>query len=74
MSSTQKSIKVIKRQQRDEPPAEPELREDELKTESQTRREIINTITSWIEARKDTREELQRRDCLVLRNPTTETV
>ena len=60
--------------QREHLAVEHEQREGESKSESHTRREIIDTLTSWIEARKDTKEELHRRDSLLLRNATTEIV
>jgi len=75
MSLSDKSIRVIKRRQRDDLAArqfaaEQETPESELKTECQTRREIFNTITAWIEEQRETKEELHRRDCLLLRNVT----
>jgi hypothetical protein len=73
MSSSQKSIRVVKRGQRDylaaqQLAAQQETPEPQLKTESQTRREIFNTVTSWIEEQRETKKELQRCDGLRLGN------
>jgi predicted ATPase len=73
MSSSQKSIRVVKRRQRDylaaqQLAAQQETPESQLKTESQTRREIFNTVTSWIEEQRETKKELQRCDGLRLGN------
>jgi predicted XRE-type DNA-binding protein len=49
MPTSEKTIKIIKREQREVPAGEPE---GELKTENQTRREIFETITLWIEEQR----------------------
>ena len=61
MSANAKPIKVIKREQREvlaaqgeEPPMPPE------KTESETRREILKTITLWIEEQREAQKPLSR--------------
>jgi hypothetical protein len=73
MSSSQKSIRVVKRRQLDylaaqQLAAQQEIPECQLKTESQTRREIFNTVTSWIEEQRETKKELKRFHCLLLEN------
>ena len=68
MPSSDKSIRVIKRSEHEREAPPQETPESELKTESQTRREIFNTITLWIEQQKETKKELQERDCLLLKN------
>ena len=53
MSSIQKSIKVIKREQRELIAAQTEeVSEPQVKTEIETRREIFRTITLWVEEQK----------------------
>jgi hypothetical protein len=49
MPANDKTIKIIKREQRELPAVPPE---GELKTENQTRREIFETITLWIEEQR----------------------
>jgi len=49
MSRTDKTIKIIKREQRQLPACEQEIPECELKSESQTRREMLQTINAWID-------------------------
>jgi hypothetical protein len=76
MSSSEKSIRVVKRRRRDHLAAQQlatqqETPECQLKTESQTRREIFNTVTSWIEEQRETKKELQRCDGLLLENLST---
>jgi hypothetical protein len=58
MSSRDKPIKIIKRNQREFLAEPPEMAHSGLKTENQTRRELIRTVTSWIEERKGTKKEL----------------
>jgi hypothetical protein len=79
MSSSQKSIRVVKRRQRDylaaqQLAAQQETPESQLKTESQTKREIFNTVTSWIEEQRETKKELQRCDRLGLGDASTRAV
>ena len=59
MSSSEKSIKIIKREQREllaaqneEPPELP------MKTENEARREIFETITRWIEEQREAQQAL----------------
>lgn len=73
MSANDKSIKVVKRRQRDYLVAQQETPECELKSERQTKREIFNTITSWIEEQRETKKDLHRRDCLLLRDASPDT-
>lgn len=64
---TPKSIKIVKRKQRElllVSQAEPEC---ELKTESQTQRAVFDTITSWIEEQRETKRALHQRHSSVLR-------
>ena len=49
MPANEKTIRIIKREQRELPAGQPE---GELKTENQTRREIFETITLWIEEQR----------------------
>jgi hypothetical protein len=49
MPANDKTIRIIKREQRELPAGQPE---GELKTENQTRREICETITLWIEEQR----------------------
>jgi hypothetical protein len=74
MSANDKSIKVVKRRQRDYLVAQQETPECELKTDRQTSRDIFNTITSWIEEKRETKKEIHRRDCLLLRDASADTV
>jgi hypothetical protein len=71
MSVGNKPIKIIKRKQRELPvkPRGP-LAHVELKTENQTRRELIRTVTSWIEERKGTKKELRSASFQSLTSPT----
>ena len=71
MSSSDKPIKVIKREQREvlaaqseELPVVPE------KTESETRREILKTITLWIEEQRKAQKALSRAQSWPLRKTT----
>jgi hypothetical protein len=55
MSSTDRSIRVIKRAHREslddrETPVAP------VKTESETKRELLKTIKSWIEEQRETKK------------------
>ena len=47
-----KTIRIIKREQREFPAEQQEVPSCELKTENQTRREIFETITLWIEEQR----------------------
>lgn len=51
-----KSVKIIKRKHRK--PSEPrEKVKSRLQTENQSRRELVKTVTSWIEQRKKAKKE-----------------
>jgi hypothetical protein len=52
MAANDKTIRIIKREQRESDSGQQELTECELKTERQTRREIFETITLWIEEQR----------------------
>ena len=59
MSSSEKSIKIIKREQRELLAAQNEaLLELPMKTESEARREIFETITRWIEEQREAQQTL----------------
>jgi len=49
MPGTDKTIRIIKREQRQISACQQEIPECELKTENQTRREMFETINSWID-------------------------
>ena len=52
MASNDKTIRIIKRAQREFASGQQEIPECELKTERQTKREMFQTITRWIEEQK----------------------
>ena len=58
MQTTDRAIKIIKREHRDAVEEERAQVEPSLKTESEIRREILNTITSWVEHQREARKEL----------------
>jgi hypothetical protein len=59
MSANEKPIKVIKREQREVLAAQgEELPAPQEKTESETRREILKTITVWIEEQREAQKAL----------------
>ena len=55
-----RAIKIIKRENRTVVGEECDLVEPSLKTENEIRREILNTITSWVEQQREVRKELHR--------------
>lgn len=57
MQTADRAIKIIKRENRDTVEEELEL---PAKTENEIRREILDTITSWVEQRREGNKELQR--------------
>jgi hypothetical protein len=57
-------IKIIKRCQRER---QPQLPECVFKTESQARRDIFETITTWIEEQRETKQALYQRERLLFR-------
>ncbi len=61
MSAADRTIKIVKREDRealDEERESPDA--SELKTEIQVRREILQTVTSWIERQREAKKELFR--------------
>jgi len=57
--STERPIKVIKREQRELLAAQnEELPDSPVKTESETRREIFETISQWIEEQREAQRAL----------------
>jgi uncharacterized protein YebE (UPF0316 family) len=53
MSTANRSIKIVKREHRSVLAEKPDEPEYSIKTENQIRREILNTITSWIECQRE---------------------
>ena len=66
MSSNHKPIRIIKCKQRESAGQQPEVLEVELKSETQSTRQIFNTITMWIEEQREAKRELERRTGLLL--------
>jgi hypothetical protein len=60
-------IRIIKRCQRERLAQPQQSPECELKTESQARRDIFETITTWIEAQRETKQALNQREKLFFR-------
>jgi hypothetical protein len=61
MPAKEKPIKVIKRKQREVLAAQgEELPVPQVKTESETKREILETITLWIEEQREAQKVLTR--------------
>jgi len=59
MSSSDKSIKIIKREQRELLVTKnEELSEVPMKTENEARRELVETITRWIEEQREAQQAL----------------
>jgi hypothetical protein len=59
-------IKIIKRCERERLAESQQSPECQIKTESQTRRDIFETITTWIEEQRETKQALYRRERLLL--------
>jgi len=57
MSLSGKSIKIIKREHR-ESLVPREMDHSRLRTENQTRRDLIRTVSSWIEERRETTKQV----------------
>jgi hypothetical protein len=57
-----RAIKIIKREHRSA--GEEDQAEPYLKTENEIRREILSTITSWVEQQREVRKELHRQSSL----------
>jgi hypothetical protein len=60
-----KSIKVVKRKQREVLERQQEALESAPKTERQARRMMFQTISSWIEEQRDIKKQLPRQFALV---------
>jgi hypothetical protein len=60
MSATDRTIKIVKREERETLDEEREKSDARLKTEIQIRREILQTVTSWIERQREAKKELFR--------------
>ena len=58
--SSNKSIRVVKRDQREFLEEQSELRETKMKTERQERRLMFQTITSWIEEQREIKKQMAR--------------
>ena len=58
--SSNKSIRVVKRNQREFLEEQSELRETKMKTERQERRLMFQTITSWIEEQREIKKQMAR--------------
>jgi hypothetical protein len=56
MPSGDKSIRIIKRGQR-ESLKERDIPESRVKTQNQTRREILKTVTSWVEELREAKKK-----------------
>jgi len=69
MYTADRAIKIIKREQRTaaEERDGAEEAEPSLKTENEIQRELLNTITSWIERQREAKKELQRQSSLFKR-------
>jgi len=68
--SSNKSIRVVKRDQREFLEEQSELRETKMKTERQERRLMFQTITSWIEEKREIKKQMAR---LTLLEPADQT-
>jgi hypothetical protein len=68
------SIKIVKRKQRESLAAREDAPECELKTETKTRREICETIASWIEEQRKTKQALHERTRQLLRDLSNDAV
>jgi len=51
-------IRIVKRKERELLAAQQQTPECELKTDGQTRRDIFETVTSWIKEQKETKQAL----------------
>jgi hypothetical protein len=60
MHSADRSIKIVKRKHRNVLDGEVEGAEPSLKTDNEIRREILNTITSWVDHQREAKKELHR--------------
>lgn len=64
---SKQTVKIIKRDQRERRANPPQLSVEQSKTETQAQRDIFETITSWIEEQRETRQALYQRDLLWLK-------
>ncbi len=60
-----KSIKVVKREQREVPEDQQEALESAPKTERQAQRMMFQTITSWIDEQRESKKQLHRQLALI---------
>ena len=67
MQTADRVIKIIKREHRGDVEETQDAAEQCLKTENEIRREILNTISSWIEDRREANKELHRQSSLFKR-------
>ena len=68
MQTADRAIKIIKREQRNSVLLEDGVQAEPVsKTENEIKREILNTITSWIEHQKEAKKELLRQSSLFKR-------
>jgi hypothetical protein len=58
MSSASKSIKIVKRSARESFSRVERFVDSGLKSENQTKREVLKTITSWIEELRESKKDL----------------
>ncbi len=58
MSSNQ-PIKIVKRKERELLEAQQQLPECEVKTEGQTRRDMFETVASWIKEQREAKQALR---------------
>ena len=63
--SSNKSIRVVKRDQRDLLQEQQRVREDEVQTDRQARRLMFQTITSWIEEQRELKKRLAQQWTLI---------
>ena len=67
MQTADRAIKIIKREHRHSVLEEGDEAEPLLKTENEIRREILNTINSWVEQQREVKKELHRQSSLFKR-------
>lgn len=60
MHAADRSVKIIKRAHRHVLDGETDKTEPSAKTDNEIRREIRNTITSWVERQREAKKELYR--------------
>lgn len=53
MPANDKTIRIIKREQRESLAGQQEIIAGDSKTENQTRREIFETVSSWVEEQRE---------------------